>query len=147
MLITDPNERPCRLAPPEAFSDELAAAALRQRLRPRRDPQDVEKRSETVTRVFGSRCAGEPHRSTATELYDAMRQPEPNERERSVLDAWVMHATTNDLWWGWVERVYSWRMLARAMHLVNLPWWPGYRYVNAHAERQDLVPADALPVH
>ena len=95
MLINDPNQEPCRLAPPEAFR---------------------------------------------------MRQEEPNEREQSVLCSWVMHATIEDLWWAWSERAYSWRMLARAMQRVELPWWEAYRYVNAHAERQEMVPDDAFPV-
>ena len=146
MLISDPNEKPCTLARPEAFSNELAAKDLRRRLRPGRDPNLVEERSETASAVFASRCAGDQHPPTAAELYYAMRQTEPNERELSVLDSWVMHATVDDLWWAWTERVYSWQMLVRAMHRVGLPWWPGHRYVNAHAERQDLVAADTLPV-
>ena len=146
MQITDPNQRPCRLAPPEAFSNELAVKDLRARLRPERDADLIEERSETVSAVFASRCAGDRQPPTAKELYHAIRQAGPNERELSVLGSWVLHATIDDLWWAWSERAYSWRMLAQAMHQVELPWWEGRRYVNAHAERQDLVPADALPV-
>ena len=146
MLINDPNQEPCRLAPPEAFRNELAPTELRRRLQPEREPNQIEARSETVSRVFASRCAGDVKPPTAAELYHAMRQEEPNEREQSVLCSWVMHATVEDLWWAWSERAYSWRMLARAMQRVELPWWEAYRYVNAHAERQEMVPDDAFPV-
>ena len=146
MLINDPNREPCRLAPPEAFRNELAPTELRRRLQPEREPNQIEARSETVSRVFASRCAGDVKPPTAAELYHAMRQEEPNEREQSVLCSWVMHATIEDLWWAWSERAYSWRMLARAMQRVELPWWEAYRYVNAHAERQEMVPDDAFPV-
>ena len=146
MLINDPNQEPCRLAPLEAFSNELAPKELRQQLLPEREPNQIEVCSETVSRVFASRCAGDVKPATAAELYHAMQQKEPNEREDSVLCSWVMHATIDDLWWAWSERAYSWRMLARAMQRVELPWWEAYRYVNAHAERQEMVPDDAFPV-
>ena len=146
MLINDPNQEPCRLAPLEAFSNELAPKELRQQLLPEREPNQIEVCSETVSRVFASRCAGDVKPPTAAELYHAMQQKAPNEREDSVLCSWVIHATIDDLWWAWSERAYSWRMLARAMQRVELPWWEAYRYVNAHAERQEMVPDDAFPV-
>lgn len=146
MLEGHPNHRPCRLAPPEAFSDELARKGLRGELLPDRDPDRIETDSETVSRVFASRCAGDAQPPSAAELYRAMRREEPTEREHGVLCSWVMHATIDDLWWAWAERVYSWRMLARAIERSGLPWWEAYRYVNAHAERQEMVPDDAFPV-
>ena len=146
MLINDPNHEPCRLAPPEAFSNELAPEDMREQLHPRRDPSQIEERSETVSRVFASRCAGDVEPPTAAELYHAMRQQNPNQREFDVLDSWIMHATVDDLWWAWSERAYSWRMLARAMQLVQLPWWEAVRYVNAHAQHQEMVPEDSFPV-
>ena len=146
MLIDDPNWAPCSLAPPDAFSNELAAPELRRRLRPGRNPELIGERSDTVEMVFASRCAGERQPPTAAELYNAIREPAPNKRQLGVLDSWVTHATLDDLWWAWSERAYSWQMLARAMHHVNLPWWEGYRYVNAHAVHQEMVAADALPL-
>ena len=101
MLINDPNQEPCRLAPLEAFSNELAPKELRQQLLPEREPNQIEVCSETVSRVFASRCAGDVKPATAAELYHAMQQKEPNEREDSVLCSWVMHATIDDLWWAW----------------------------------------------
>ena len=145
MLINDPNQEPCRLAPLEAFSNELAPKELRQQLLPEREPNQIEVCSETVSRVFASRCAGDVKPATAAELYHAMQQKEPNEREDSVLCSWVMHATIDDLWWAWSERAYSWRMLARAMQRVELPWWEAYRYVNAHAERQEMGAHSRFP--
>ena len=46
MLINDPNQEPCRLAPLEAFSNELAPKDLRRRRQPEREPNQVEGRSE-----------------------------------------------------------------------------------------------------
>ena len=99
MLINDPNREPCRLAPPKAFSNELAPEELRRRLQPDRPADRIEARSETAARVFASRCAGDVRPPTAAELCDAMRRDEPTEREQSVLCSWILHATVDDLWW------------------------------------------------
>ena len=146
MLIDDPNWEPCTLAPPEAFSDELAGRDLRVRLRPGRDPGLVEEKSDTVEMLFASRCAGEPQPPKAAEFYYAIREPKPDKRQLHVLDSWVMHSTLDDLWWAWSERAYSRRMLVKAMHHVQLPNWKACRYVNAHAMHQEMVAADSLPV-
>ena len=45
MLINDPNREPCRLAAPEAFSNERAPAELRRRLQPDRPADRIETRS------------------------------------------------------------------------------------------------------
>ena len=68
MLINDPNDEPCSLAPPEAFSNDLAPKDMRRRLHPERKPDQIEARSETVGRVFASRCSGDVQPPTAAEL-------------------------------------------------------------------------------
>ncbi len=65
MLINDPNREPCRLAAPEAFSNERAPAELRRRLQPDRPADRIETRSETVARVFAAQCAGDVQPPTA----------------------------------------------------------------------------------
>ena len=83
------------------------AGVVRADLQALREPNQIEACSETVSRVFASRCAGDIKPPTAAELYDAMRQKEPNERGQSVLCSRVMHATIEDLWWAWSERADS----------------------------------------
>ncbi len=143
--MTNPNHRPCELAPPEAFSNELAPADLLARLRPHAEPAATRSRSATVSLVFASRCCGERRAATAPELYAAMRRREPNERDLDVLTSWLIHATPEQQWWAWVEQAYSWRMLARAMQLTGLPFWERHRIMNMHAYDQSLVPKSSLP--
>ena len=45
---------------------------------------------------------------------------------------------------GMGEQAYSWRMLARAMQLIQLPFWERYRIMNMYAYDQSLVPKDSL---
>ena len=85
----DPNREPCRLAPLEAFSDELAENGLAARVQPHHQPR-CGRESTTVSAVFASRCCGYREPPTAAELYDAMRRSDPTDRERTVLTAWVI---------------------------------------------------------
>ena len=141
-----PNQRPCRLAPPEAFSNELAPKRLREELLPDRDPDRIETDSETVSRVFASRCAGDVQPPNAAELLPRHATGGTNRtRARGALLVGDARDDRRPLV-GMGGRVYNWRMLARAIERAGLPWWEAYRYVNAHAERQEMVPDDAFPV-
>ena len=53
----DPNRLPCRLAPLEAFSDELAKDGLAAEVQPGYEPK-TGRQSSTVAAVFASRCCG-----------------------------------------------------------------------------------------
>jgi hypothetical protein len=142
---TDPNLEPCELAPPEAFSDELAPIKLSRRLR-----LDIEletgPNSRTLARVILSRTAGEPDPPTPAEVYKAMAATERNERQRYAVETWITSATPVEMIDAWIERAYSWRMLVRAMHECPWPWYHVYRTINFCANRPELVPDDALPI-
>ena len=139
-----PNRRPCRLAPLEAFSNELAERGLAEQVQPGHDRRTGPE-SSTVTAVFQSRCCGYRQPPTATELHTAMRRREPTERDRTVLAAWVVEATERDWLLAWTEQAYSWRMLARAVHLTEAACWERIRNLNMRATKPALVPDDALP--
>lgn len=140
----DPNWRPCRVAPLEAFDDEIAEDGLAARVQPDYLPE-TGRESTTVRAVFASRCCGYVNPPTAGELYDAMRRDDPNERDRQVLDAWVIEATERDWLLAWTEQAYSWRMLARAVAMSNFPCWERIRNLNMVAKKPELVPRDWLP--
>ena len=143
LLQNHTQEKPCRLGPAEAFSDELAPERLYRRLHPADAAPRRGRRSPAVARVFASRCAGYPNPPTASEMYDAMRAGEPDPRQIEVIGAWLINATTNEEWEAWVEHAYSWRILVKAMHRLGLPLYRRIRQVNMYAENHDLVPQDA----
>ena len=147
-IITDPNHRPCQLAAPDAFSNELADDRLTGR-RNRENPNAIRERSKTVEMVFASRCAGCPDPPTAEELFHALRADEPNARQLVVMASWVNNvnnASTKEQWSAWTEQAYSWQTLVRATHRFSLPLWEHYRILNTYAERQDLVPESSYPL-
>ncbi len=140
------DHEPCRLAPPEAFSNELADPGVYRRLHPDRDAaMNTGRRSHTVRLVFHSRTAGYRRRPTSDELYDGLRTATPTEKQIDAIQAWVNEATTDEFWSAWTERAYSWRMLAAGLHRVRMPWYETVRMINAHAERLELVEDNALP--
>ncbi len=145
-IYRNPNHAPCRLAPLEAFSDELAEDGLSARVQPQRRPK-CGRESTTVSAVFASRCCRYRAPPTAAELYDAMRRSRPTDRDRTVLTAWVLEATERDWFLAWTEQVYSWRMLARAIAISGYPCWERIRHLNMLARDPALVPRDVLPVH
>ena len=142
----DPNHAPCRLAPLEAFSDELAGNGLVARVQPRQQPM-CGRESTTVSAVFAPRCCGYREPPTAAELYDAMPRSSTTDRDRTVLTAWVMEATERDWLLAWTEQAYSWRMLARAIPISGCPCWQCIRNFNMLARDPALLPRDALLVY
>lgn len=142
---TDPNHAPCRLAPLETFSDELAENGMAVRVQPHQEPK-CGRESTTVSAVFASRCCGYREPPTAAELYDAMRRSSPTDRDRTVLTAWVIEATERDWLLAWTEQAYSWRMLARAIAICGCPCRERIRHLNMFAREPTLAPRDSLPV-
>ena len=141
----DPNHTPCRVAPLEAFSDDLAPDGLAGWVQPFHLPA-IGRESSTMRAVFLSNCAGYKRPPQDGELYDAMRRPVPTARDLEVMRAWVVEATERQWFLAWTEQAYSWRMLARAVELTRWPCWGRIRRLNTFATRMDLVPRDSLPV-
>ena len=142
----NPNHKPCQLAPPEAFSNRLAPNNLAIELRPWLNPHRVGPNSQTVTGVFASRCCGYPTPPSSRELYDGIRRAKPTSRDLDVLSAWIIESTEQQQWDAWTEQAYSWRMLARAMHLVQYPCWERYRNLNVFTIRPELIPPNSVPI-
>ena len=142
----DPNHAPCRLAPLDAFSNELAGDGLAATVQPRHRPERG-RESTTVAIVFASRCCGYVEPPTGPELYDAMRRETPTRRDREVFFAWIVEATEEQWFLAWTEQAYSWRMLARAIDITSYPCWKRIRKLNMFAEKPKLLPVDSLPVH
>ena len=140
-----PNNTPCRLGPPGAFADELAADGLATKVQPGQTPR-LGRDASTVTAVFASRCCGYRQPPTAPELYDAIRRTTPTERDRTVLSAWVVEATECDWLVAWTEQAYSWRMLVRAVGTTGWPCWNRIRNLNMLATRPELIPKGSLPI-
>lgn len=55
----------------------------------------------------------------AEELYEAIRAESPSGRQQAVLRTWLLEATWGELLDAWVQRVYTWRELAVAMHRIG----------------------------
>ena len=140
----DPDRRACRVAPLEAFSDELAPDGLAQWVQPHH-LRRTGRESSTMHGVLLSNCAGYKDPPRGDELYDAMRRRTPTRRDLEVMRAWVVEATEREWFLAWTEQAYSWRMLARAVELSGWPCWGRIRRLNTFAERMDLVPRDWLP--
>ena len=141
----DPNHRPCRVAPLEAFSDELAPDGLAEWVQPHHT-RTTGRESSTTRIVLLSNCAGYKDPPTADELYDAMRRTTPTKRDLEVMRAWVVEATEREWFLAWTEQAYTWRMLARAVALTGWPQWGRIRRLNTFAKNMSVVPRDSLPV-
>ena len=138
------DDRPCKLAPLEAFSDDIAPDGYAVWLQPDYIPRTGCK-STTVEAVFGSRCCGYKTPPTGRELYEAMRRMRPTTRDKTVLRAWLMEASERDWFLAWSEQVYSWRMLANAIKQTKCARWDQIRRLNRLAKRPELVDRDAFP--
>ena len=139
-----PNNAPCSLGPPEAFSNELAPDGLAAEVQPHHAPR-TGRHSSTVTGVFASRCCGYRDPPTAAELHDAMRRSTPTERDRTVLTAWVVEASEREWLLAWTEQAYSWRMLIKAVETSKWPCWSRIRNLNMLAARPELIPKGSFP--
>ncbi len=141
----DPNDRPCELAPIEAFRDTLAPPGAWKTMKPWLTEDDLGPNSYTVQAVFAAGCSGYREPPTAPELYRAMRRT-PSRRDVRVLRAWIVEADEIEWIQAWSEQAYSWRMLARAIKLSKYPCWSRIRSLHLTVQRPDLVPNGAWPV-
>ena len=114
------------LLPEDRFSDEYAPD----------DGSDGEfrgPRSKTVGGVLAFSCAGWPEKPDAAELYEAMRNPQPTERQKAIANVMVIEATHDEILLAHLEGAYTWRQLARAIHRIDEGRSRLARYVNLWA--------------
>ena len=137
IVFGDPEDRPCDLLPPEAFpAPEDIRPDPGVRRRGGTSDEETGRNSRAVYWRFFSSCAGWPCPPTPGEFYDAIREENPNRRQRTVLRTWFREATNSQILWGWIEEAYTWPMLVAAIHRV------GYRrnalnhYLNGFAKRR-----------
>ena len=107
---------PVTLAPPEAFDDRAADDAFRQRFHPGHDPAQLGPRSRAVRGRLRASCAGWIEKPEPEEFYAAIRTPAPSRRQRRLIACWLREATREDFLYAWAEGVYTWRLLAEAIH-------------------------------
>ncbi len=107
---------PVTLAPPEAFDDREADDAFRQRFHPWHDPEHLGPRSRAVRNRLRASCAGWREKPEPEEFYAAIRAPVPSRRQRRLIACWLQEATREDFLYAWAEGVYTWRLLAEAIH-------------------------------
>ena len=70
-----------------------------------------------------------------------MRTTTPTREQAHAIRTWLDHATVEQHWFAWAERVYSWRMLANAMRNAGFTDAEKVRTLNEHAARRHLIPA------
>ena len=107
---------PVALAPPEALDDRAADDAFRARFHAWHDPTQVGPRSRAVRNRLRASCAGWREKPEPEEFYAAIRAPAPSRRQRRLLACWLQEATREDFLYAWAEGVYTWRLLAAAIH-------------------------------
>ena len=107
---------PATLAPPEAFDDRAADDAFRARFHPGHDPSELGPQSRAVRNRLRASCAGWREKPEPEEFYAAIRAAAPSRRQRGLLACWLQEATREDFLYAWAEGVYTWRLLAEAIH-------------------------------
>ena len=107
---------PVTLAPPAAFDDREADDAFRRRFHPGHDPTQLGPRSRAVRGRLRASCAGWREKPEPEEFYAAIRAPVPSRRQRRLIACWLQEATREDFLYAWAEGVYTWRLLAGAIH-------------------------------
>ena len=107
---------PATLAPPEAFDDRAADDAFRARFHPGHDPAQLGPQSRAVRNRLRASCAGWREKPEPEEFYAAVRAAAPSRRQRRLLACWLQEATREDFLYAWAEGVYTWRLLAEAIH-------------------------------
>ena len=140
VVTPHPDSLPAKPGPPEAFDDDLAPEDWADTL-PWGDRKTTGRDSNIVNLVFHSRCAGYRERPTSRALYDGMRTTTPTREQAHAIRTWLDHATVEQHWFAWAERVYSWRMLANAMRHAGFTDAEKVRTLNEHAARRHLIPA------
>lgn len=135
VIYGEPQDRPCDLLPPEAFptpADIRPDAALRRQGGV--PDEETGPDCHVVYWRFFSSCAGWPRPPTPREFYEAIREENPDRRQRAVLRTWFREATNREILRGWIEEAYTWPMLVAAIHRI------GYRrnrlshYLNGFAK-------------
>ena len=114
--ITNRDEEPDVLAPPEAFSDRHADETLRDDYLPGHDPSALRARSSTVDSRINSSCCGWVTQPTSAEFYDAIHAEMPTRRQRALIRMWTKEARPNEIVMAWAEEVYTLRELIAAIH-------------------------------
>ncbi len=125
--------RPCALAPPEAFSDELAPLDPGYWFWPRIDPDRTGPRSATIEARLGLGCAGWIRQPTPAEFHEAVHAENPSPRQQTIVYAWALESTETELVHAWAERAYSWRTLVTALHNADFDVYPRIRIINHYA--------------
>ena len=118
------------LAPPEAFSDQMAPAEALDRLCPGGDPALTGRRSEAVYWRIVRSCAGWGEKPTSEEFYDAVRAASPTDRQTAIVLMWATEATLPELLRAWAQRAYTLRQLVRALHLARFTGPGRVRQIN-----------------
>lgn len=114
--VTNRDEEPDVLAPPEAFSDRRADARLRDEYLPGHDPSAIRARSSTVDSRINSSCSGWVTQPTSAEFYDAIHADTPTKRQRALIRMWTKEARPDEIVMAWAEEVYTVRELIAAIH-------------------------------
>ena len=121
LRLAPPESVECDLLPPEAFPD--APPTARERRIFQSVPKGVDPRdSPTVWHRLASSCSGWAEPPTPTEFYDAIRAARPTPRQREIVRTWAAEARSGEVIRPWVEGVYTWRQLVRALHRSGATW-------------------------
>ena len=121
LRVSPPEFVECDLLPPEAFPDAPPTASERRFFRS--VPSDIDPRhSPTVWHRIASSCSGWVEPPTTTEFYDAVRAPSATSRQRDIIRMWAREASSGEIIRAWVEGVYTWRRLVRALHGSEAAW-------------------------
>lgn len=107
---------PVTLAPPEAFDGRAADDAFRARFHPGHDAAQLGPQSRAVRNRLRASGAGWREKPEPEEFYAAIRAAAPSRRQRRLLACWLQEATREDFLYAWAEGVYTWRLLAAAIH-------------------------------
>ena len=108
---------PARLPPLGAFPDDYTPPSTLLEYRPAADPTETGPRSRTIRIVIRRRCCGWRTPPTNQEVYDAMRAEEPTPRQVEVMTVVLNSATFDEMVLAHLEGAFTWRQVARAMHL------------------------------
>ena len=79
-------------------------------------------------------CCGLGRPPTTEELYLAFHTDAPDQRQKSIIYMWGTEATFTELFEAWAQRAYTFRGLARALHLADFPWPERIAAINQWAD-------------
>ena len=133
--VTNRDEEPDVLAPPEAFSDRGADARLRDEYLPGHDPSAIRACSSTVDSRINGGCCGWATRPTSAEFYDAVHADRPTKRQRALIRMWTKEARPDEIVLAWAEEVYTMRELIAAIHRAGADHPQVARELNRLARR------------